>query len=168
MKWLLIAMLSLVCLTGIMALLGSRLPLAHTADRSIRFGAPPEKVWGVLDDAGGMPSWRSDLKSVELLPPRDGKRVHREVWTNGRVIEMERTESRPPERMTARIATRDLPFQGGWTYELTPDGGGTILKITENGEIANPMARFVVYYFVGYTATIDKYLADLAKKLGAS
>jgi hypothetical protein len=60
-----------------------------------------------------------------------------------------------------------LPFGGTWTFEVTPIGdGGSVVRITEDGEVYNPVFRFVSRYFMGYTATIDSYLKALGAKFG--
>jgi hypothetical protein len=45
---------------------------------------------------------------------------------------------------------------------------GSLLTITEHGEIYNPLFRSISRYLLGYTATIDNYLQALHAKLGAS
>ena len=37
--------------------------------------------------------------------------------------------------------------------------------ITENGEVYNPLFRFMSRFVFGHTATIDKYLEDLGQVL---
>jgi len=74
-------------------------------------------------------------------------------------------ESIPPARLVTKIADK-LPYGGMWTYELAPDGPGTSLRITEDGEVYNPIFRFVSRFVMGHTATIDASLRDLGKKLG--
>jgi hypothetical protein len=65
-----------------------------------------------------------------------------------------------------RIADPHLPFGGTWTYEVAPAvGGGSTLTITENGEVYNLVFRFISRFVMGYTATIDRYLEALRKKL---
>jgi hypothetical protein len=46
---------------------------------------------------------------------------------------------------------------------LQPQSQGCLLTITEEGEIYNPVFRFVSRFVIGYTATIDGYLARLAQ-----
>jgi hypothetical protein len=55
---------------------------------------------------------------------------------------------------------------GTWTHELTPDGSGTRLTITERGWVGNPIFRFVSRFVMGQTATIDSYLHALGKRFG--
>jgi len=69
--------------------------------------------------------------------------------------------------MRTRIADTELAFGGSWTYELarTPTGG-TSLSITEDGEVYNPIFRFMSKFFFSPVATIEKVQRSLAKKLG--
>lgn len=41
-----------------------------------------------------------------------------------------------------------------------------MLTITENGEVHNPLFRFVSRFIMGYAATIDACLKALRAKLG--
>ena len=68
--------------------------------------------------------------------------------------------------MTSRIADAKLPFGGSWTYEIAPGVTRdlTTLRITENGEVYNPVFRFVSKFVMGHSATIDKYLAAVATR----
>ena len=40
--------------------------------------------------------------------------------------------------------------------------------MTENGEVYNPIFRFMSKFFLSQTETIDTYMADLKRKLGES
>ncbi len=54
-----------------------------------------------------------------------------------------------------------MPFGGTWTYVLVPDVAGTRLTITEDGEVYNPLFRFLSRFVFSQTATIDTYLRHL-------
>jgi uncharacterized protein YndB with AHSA1/START domain len=123
-------------------------------------------VWRALTDVSAFPTWRSDVTSVEQLRGDSAHAGWRETGKNGRIT-YEVTESEPPRRLVTTIADRGLPFGGSWTYELVPANGGTRLTVTEHGEVYNPVFRFVSRFVIGHTATIDRYLADLRKKLGS-
>jgi hypothetical protein len=75
-------------------------------------------------------------------------------------------ESAPPRRLITRIADQHLPYGGTWTYDLTPDGSGTRLTITENGEVYNPIFRFVSRFIVGHTSMMETVLRDLGTRHG--
>jgi hypothetical protein len=57
-------------------------------------------------------------------------------------------------------------FGGTWTHELTESGGATTHAITEDGEIYNPIFRFLARFVIGHTGTMEKYQRDLGRKFG--
>ena len=50
--------------------------------------------------------------------------------------------------------------------EIDNYGEVTSLTVTEDGEVQNPLFRFVSRFIMGQTATIDQYLRALGRKLG--
>jgi hypothetical protein len=68
--------------------------------------------------------------------------------------------------LVVRIADPKLPFGGTWTYEIAPIPKGSSLRIREDGEVYNPLFRFLSRFVFGHSATIDAYLKSLAKKFG--
>ena len=71
----------------------------------------------------------------------------------------------PAKRLISRIADKSLPYSGSWTYDLEPVPEGTRVTITENGEVPNPIFRFLSKYVFGHTKTMETYLTDLQQKL---
>lgn len=167
MKWLLIALLLLASIGALAAFVGSRLPRAHTSSRKATFTVPPAAVWAAITNVDAFTSWRSDVKKIERLPDREGRAVWVEEGRSGRItLAAERSD--PPRLLVLAVADPDLPFGGTWTYEIAPAPGGSTLTITENGEIYNPMFRFMARYIFGYEGTISTYMAALEKHLGAA
>jgi len=142
---------------------GYALPVVHVASREATLPAPPERVFAVLQDVERYPSWRSDVEGVEVLSRTPVTRW-RETGSNG-AITFEMQERQPPARIVSRIADTSLAFGGTWTYVLTPQAGGTRLSITENGEVYNPLFRFMSRFVFGHTATMDAFLKDLQQHL---
>ena len=166
MIWLLASVGILVGLVILIAAVGSFLPQGHTASRTLTLAQSPEAVWQTIIDRAHQPAWRTDLKSIEPFPNRDGHEVWQEVSKRGDRLTFELIESLPPRRLVTRIADKDLPFGGRWEYELTPSGNGCHLTITEIGEVYNPIFRFISRFVIGHTATIEQYLKALAAKFG--
>jgi hypothetical protein len=163
MRWVLGIVGILVALVLIVVVVGMLIPKSHVASASARYSVPPDSIWATLTDVKAFPTWRRDLKSVEMLPDENGQLGWRETGSNG-VIPFRVVESVPPRRLVARIADPKLPFGGTWTYELTPAGTGTSLTITERGEIYNPIFRFVSRFVLGYTATMNGMLRAIGAK----
>ena len=152
-------------LAGVVALLGSRLPKDHVASRSIFLQKSPADVYAVVQDFGSTPSWRSDVKRVEVQAPAGGPVRFREEGKNG-TINYEVAEDVPAERIVTRILDTDLGYSGKWTYTFAAENGGTRVTIREDGEVSNVIFRFMSRYIFGHTATLDSYLTSLAKRFG--
>jgi len=169
MKIVVIVILSLVAvlalLGGIVALIGSRLPVAHTATQSIVLRRPAGEIYKMVRDVKDSPSWRSDLKNVELLGDVNGKPTYREQGSQGDVT-YELIEDVPGQKVVTRIPEQGLGYSGTWITTFTPQDGGTRVTITENGEVSNVLFRFMSRYVFGHTSTIDAYLTSLAKGVG--
>jgi hypothetical protein len=164
MKWILIAAGALVVLVVLVALVGSMLPARHHATRKARFRVSPEALYAVL---AGPPDWRTGVKSFGVLPDQDGRKRWWEEDSHRQKVTYELVEEKPPTRLVTRIADRGLPFGGAWTFEIAPAaGGGSELRIQEDGEVYNVIFRFLARFFFGYTASIEGYLRDLATKFG--
>lgn len=154
----------LVAIVAIVTTIGYTLPRAHTASREAAFADPPDHVFAVLQDVERYSTWRSDVERVEVLARTPAPRW-REHGSNG-TITFEIQEARSPSRMITRIADTTLPFGGSWTYALSPDATGMKLTITENGEVYNPVFRFMSRFVFGHTATLDRFLSDLRVRIG--
>ena len=153
-------------LAGVVALLGSRLPKEHVASRAIFLHQSPQNVYAVVRDFGSAPTWRSDVKRVEVQT-RSGPVRFREEGKNG-TINYELAEDVPAERMVTRILDTDLGYSGKWTYVFAAENGGTRVTIREDGEVSNVLFRFISRYIFGHTATMDSYLTSLAKRFDES
>jgi uncharacterized protein YndB with AHSA1/START domain len=166
--WLLIALLvvgGLVALVAVVAAIGATLPKAHVTSRSATFRQTPEAVFGAITDFANAASWRPDLRRVELLEGPSGLPHFREHGEHGAIV-MEVTELAPPRRLVVRIADPGLPFGGRWIYEVEPAAEGARLTITEEGEVYNPVFRFLSRFVFGHHKTLEGYLRALGGKFG--
>ena len=136
----------------------------HVTAVRIALKRPPAEVFAALSDPVAQTQWRPGMKSVELLPPQDGKAVWRETTRMGPVRYV-LDESVAGRRRVARILDEDLGYRGRWVFDLEPDGAGTRLTITEEGEVTSWLFRALSPFF-SKTATIESYLKALAAKFG--
>ncbi len=165
LKSIFVVLLILLGVIALIALLGLQLPVKHEVSRTAEFRQTPQQLWEVIS---GPPTWRPDVQRYEALSPEGGHRKWREYGTHGQKMTYEVVEENPPQELITRIADPHLPFGGTWTYQIAPKGAGSRLTITENGEIYNPVFRFVSRYLQGYSATLDEYFKALRARLGAS
>jgi uncharacterized protein YndB with AHSA1/START domain len=164
MKWVLVVLIALALAAAVVAVIGARLPKSHVASRQARLSASPEAVWRVLTDVEAFPSWRGDVKGVRRLPDRQGLACWVEEGKFGTMtLSIERADA--PRLLVTRVADADQQFGGTWTYELTPAEGGSTLTITENGEVYNPLFRFMARFVFGHEATMTAYLKALDARI---
>jgi hypothetical protein len=152
-------------LGGVIALIGSQLPKGHVASRSILLRQSPQNVYALVRDFASAPTWRSDVKRIEVEAQGGGPLHFSEEGKNG-TINYELAEDVPNERMVTRILDTDLGYSGKWIYAFAAENGATRVTITEEGEVSNVLFRFMSRYIFGQTATLDGYLSSLAKRFG--
>lgn len=139
MKWIWIALASLAVIIAAVAVCGAMLPVNHVASRRAKFKRPAAAVWAAIDRP----------KTFK----EDG-------------VDYEVTRSEPPRLLETRIVAKNLPYGGAWTQEISSSGDGCELRITERGEVYNPIFRFMSRFVIGHTATIDRSLQSIANKFG--
>jgi uncharacterized protein YndB with AHSA1/START domain len=165
LKWTLIAGGGLVALVVLAAIAGWFLPQDHHASRTAVLGAAPERVFEVLVDVARYPEWRTGVTKVELLADEGHGVRFREHGSNGPIVfRVEHADV--PRLLRVRIDDPGQPFGGTWTHELAPDDTGTRLTITEDGEVYNPLFRFMSRFVFSQTATMEQFIKDLEQALG--
>lgn len=166
-RWLMIGAAVLVPLVVAVVTIGFLLPVRHTASGSATFAASADSVFALVADVASYPAWRSGVARVELLSAPGATPVRFREHSGGDAIAFEIAAFEPPRRMVSVIADSTLPFGGRWTFEVTPApaGAGTTLTITEDGEVYNPVFRFVSRFVIGHASGIEQYLRDVGARI---
>ena len=138
MRWIMFVIGGVVLLLVVIAAVGATLPREHRASRTLRLGRPPGDVWPVLTHVAAGSSLPVDV-----------------------------LESQPPSRLVTRVSASERQFGGTWTIAIAPDGPGSVLTVTEDGWVANPVFRVLSRYVIGHHATMDAMLTSVAKQLDA-
>ncbi|HEX6314044.1 MAG TPA: SRPBCC family protein [Gemmatimonadaceae bacterium] len=155
---------AMAVMVGIVALLGSRLPVGHVASRAAVINAPPDVVFQTMTEFRSAPAWRPGVTRITVSTDSlTGRQRVVEESKNG-IMTMEVEQLVPPTRFVTRIVDEDLPYGGAWAHALEAQGNATRVIITEHGEVYNPIFRFVAKYLMGHSGTIDAYLSDLGRK----
>jgi hypothetical protein len=164
--WLLIALGLLVGIFVVIVLIGSFLPRRHVVACALTTHQSAEPVWQVITDFASVPKWHKDITAVERLPDRNGHPVWRETYRGNYPILMETVEAVEPRRLVRRIADERGPFSGRWEFDLTPEGEGCRITLTEHGDLPNPFFRFMARVFMDPALYLELYLRALAVRLG--
>ncbi|MCZ6915525.1 MAG: SRPBCC family protein [Gemmatimonadetes bacterium] len=155
-RWTLIAMAGLALLVATVFGIGLLLPVDHQARVSFAVNAPAARVWQLITDVEDFPAWRPDVDEVELLPDVNGLASWNERGSGGTLPLVVEQEDAPHELVT-RIK-EGLPFGGTWTYHIEPmDSLHARVTIVEDGEVYNPIFRFVSRFIMGHDATLNRY-----------
>lgn len=165
MRYVWIGLAVLAGIVAIVVVIGYSLPVRHRATSELSVRSTPDSLYALLTDLQGFPLWRTGLRAVELVPEGDGRTRYREISSDGTITYVRETAD-APRRIINRIDDKTLPFGGTWTYDIIPGPDGrTTLRITEDGEVYNPIFRFVSRFVMGHDTTIRRFLADVSKRL---
>lgn len=148
MRWLLVVPAVLAVLAALVFVVGLFRPRSHVARTRARFASPAASIWAVISDFERWAEWQPGMKRIERLPERDGLPA---LITEGEWGEMpmEIEVLEPPRRLVTFVDGG--VFRGRWTWELEPAaGGGTVVTLTEEGEIDNPFFRAVMIFHDNY------------------
>lgn len=154
----------LVLLALAMVVVGYLLPKQHRVAREQVFTSTPDIIFAAIATPAEYPRWRRGVERVEILASDDGKVHFREIGSNGAITYVV-DETVPRQRVVSQITDKSLPFGGRWTFELTPVSGGTTVRIVEDGEVSNPMFRFMSRFVFGHHRGIEAFLSDLRRHL---
>jgi hypothetical protein len=153
----------IVIAIGSAAVMGSRLPVDHTAIAAETIPASQQRVWQLITNVTSQPKWRTGLKEVTPMAPKGDAPCWTEIQ-GSMTMPLCAEISEAPTRRVVRIADPKLPFGGTWTYLLEPAGAdSTRVTIVEQGTTRPAMWRFVEHYVSGEDVQIRQYLADLKK-----
>jgi hypothetical protein len=162
MKWVIITLTVLAALVALIYLIGYWLPMKHAASIQYTFSKnSPEDVWNSIISFKEYSRWRSGLKHLQVIDDNNWK----ETNSHGDTIMYHGEIVAQGKRFVSRIVSKELPYGGSWTYNVEAVEGGTKLRITEDGEVYNPVFRFMARYFFGHDATLKQYVNDLRNYL---
>ncbi|PKA16052.1 LIC10604 family protein [Leptospira haakeii] len=164
MKIVWVILLSLVGIIVLIVLSGYLLPKDHIASVEKDFSSSPESIYKIIRNVREYQVWRRGLKSVDI----ESDTIWAESDSHGNNIRFGFIEERSPNYLRTKILNEDLPFGGGWEFEISQNGPITKLKITENGFVSNPLFRVLSKYVFGHDATMKAYLEDLSGRLKSS
>ncbi len=81
---------------------------------------------------GAVPQFR---ETPEQIWPSLSPGVSQQRFRQDADVDYEVVEATPNRRLVTKIADKNLPYGGSWIYEIEPEAAGSILRITERGEV---------------------------------
>ena len=139
-----------------------------TLEREIYIEASPEVVFDVVSQPEHLEQWWPDEARYEPVPGATGDIVFGERDAGGTVVGFTVIDAQPPRtfsfRWTQAAGETGVPGNSMLvTFDLTPTGGGTRLKMTESGfREMGWEAAVLEQQFHEHETGWDFYLARLA------
>jgi hypothetical protein len=155
----------LALLAAIVLIAGLLLPTTHVAVVESRYRASASDIHAAINDVASAQTWRSGLEQVEVLSRPGEPLMWREVADWG-TLTFVHDVNEPGRRIVSRIVDEGQAFGGTWTYDIDETPGGTVLRISERGEITNPLYRFMSRFVFGYYRGLETYARDLGRRFG--
>jgi uncharacterized protein YndB with AHSA1/START domain len=132
--------------------------------------APRERVWEVFTDLDHAAEWLSSVEQIEKLTPggfkvgttwRETRTLHGKTATEHLTV----TLVEPPERYLVESRSRGTHYRSEFTF--TPEGDGTLVRMTFTAEQHGAMGKVVGAVLGGRTSrsdaeTMQQDLEDLA------
>ena len=110
-------------------------------EASADIAATPDRIWAVLTDAAGYPTWDSGVERVEgTITPGSTIKVFSSV-SPGRAFPVKVSEFTPGRLMRWSGGMPLGLFKGVRTFRLTPNGGNTRFEMRE--EFTGPMLPLI-------------------------
>ncbi|GAB3131867.1 SRPBCC family protein [Microbispora hainanensis] len=139
-----------------------------TIEREIYIEASPEIVFEVVSSPGHLKEWWPDDAGFERIPGATGKLVFGDRDAGGAVVSFTVLDVRPPRTFSFRWThpAGETAAEGNSllvTFDLTPSGAGTLLKMTESGfREMGWEAAVLEQQYRDHVSGWDFYLARLA------
>jgi uncharacterized protein YndB with AHSA1/START domain len=165
MKILFRIILALIVLAGAAYLYALSIPAHQTHTRTTTLKQTPEAVFALLTDLPNFPKWSRNMVKIEMLPPVEGKEATRQTFKGDMAMTIITSESTPPKHLVRSMGDIGGPFEGSWTYEITPAVDGAQIALTEQMTMNNAFFRLMARLF-GQTKYMDEHLEDMAKHFG--
>ncbi len=161
MKWIIIIVVLLILFVSIIYLMGYLMPVKHQSFVESHLPIAPEKLWKILTTPDEYKNWRRGIKELKLIDANHWS----ELNSHGDTINYRADWVELNKKLLTIITNNNLPYGGQWEFQIQNTNAGCNLRITENGEVYNPIFRFMSKYVFGHDATLKAYMADLQAKV---
>ncbi|MEN0064959.1 MAG: SRPBCC family protein [Myxococcota bacterium] len=143
---------------------GRSFPEDEVVRSEAQFDLPPDALWEVLGDPSRRAEWRPSVDRVGRIDDdAQGRAVWRELDDDEDRFDFRVEVADPGRRIGIAIAAPDqIGIEGGWDYEIEPNGSGSRLVVTESRRIENPLWRGLYHLTRGSHTTVDQELDMLA------
>jgi hypothetical protein len=165
LKITLIILIVLVVLINIPIIGGLFLPKSHKFTKTAFLKYDPENIWVYITNIEHYPNWRPAVKKVEVVSTNPaGLTSWMEYYRFNNRTMYQITEATPYSDLVIKTADKEAYSSCKWTVNIKEAENGTLLTITEEGEIYNPLFRSIAK-IKGVDKPLTDYIGDLKNGL---
>ena len=95
----------IIALIALPIVIGFLMPVRYEGQTVVELDCTVQQVWEALQDCEAHPMTGKMMKSVETLPPDDGRPAWNEDMGHGEVITVKTTAYEPPGRMMREMSS---------------------------------------------------------------
>jgi hypothetical protein len=131
-----------------------------TVATTVSIRAPAERIWSLLIDASGYPSWNSTVERIVGAIAPGGKIIVHTKASPGLAFSLSVTEFEPNRRM---VWSGGMPlgfFTGSRTYTLTPRSAAEV-EFSMREEFSGSLAPLIARVIPDLQPYFDQFAADL-------
>jgi uncharacterized membrane protein len=133
------------------------IPAKRKGGATIEIKASAEQILDILQDAENQPTWRKDIRSVEILGDGWTEISNRNVRTRFRWVSV--------AAQRAELAFEsNAGYSGNWVANLVRTENGTRMEVVEEVTVPNPVSRLITRVFFDPDAFSQSYLDQLKRK----
>lgn len=135
-----------------------------TFQTSTEIKANPERIWSLLTDASGYPSWNTTVDRVEgRIAPGEKIKVHAKI-SPGRAFPVKVLELTPPERMVWGGGMPLGLFKGIRTFTLTRSPGSDSVRFEMREVFSGPLSALIERTLPNLQPAFDEFAASLKRR----
>jgi ribosome-associated toxin RatA of RatAB toxin-antitoxin module len=161
LKITLIVTIIVITLINIPIIGGLFLPKSHKITKTLFLKYDPENIWVYITNVEHYPKWRPSVKKVEVVSTNPaGLTSWQEFYRFNRHTMFQVTEANPYTDLIIKTADKESYYYNKWSINIKEAENGSLLTITEEGEISNPLFRSIAK-LKGVDQPLTEYINDL-------
>ncbi len=161
----LIILTIIVVIINIPIIGGLFLPKSHKVTKTMFVKYDPENVYLFITNVKEYPKWLHRVKKVEIVSTNpSGLTSWQEHYSYGKPMMYQIMEAAPYSDLTIKTANAEAYYVNTWKINIKEVENGTMLTITEDGDIYNPFFRTIAK-LRGTDYSLNEYMADLKEAL---
>jgi hypothetical protein len=165
MLWLAGLSATFLLLTGIIAIWGLTLTPHYENQYSITIPVDRDKLWQDLTAPEKRALWDGQILRTEQLSNGDTKTDQlsrwKDIYANQTEVNYTITTDGTSLSLMRKVDDPNLPIHFSWAISLQDAKSETRVNILEQGQVDNPIVRYLVYNWVGEDIFAKRFIEQL-------